>query len=222
MMKQLASVRISPIVLILLLGLGASRLYGEEKPKEDLLARLPKADRDALRILESAGARVNVRRVKPAGSPNLNDDERYTVEVVIDKKWKGTDKDLNHLREVTNLRGVYVSGPGNVSDKALAAFRALRRDVRVVRRPASMLGILGEPDPAGFRIVRVVVETPADKAGLREGDVLVELAGKPVRDMDTLLSVMMDLEPGTTVDVKYVRELDGGTVTIPVKLGERK
>ncbi|HEY7817683.1 MAG TPA: Do family serine endopeptidase, partial [Vicinamibacteria bacterium] len=49
-------------------------------------------------------------------------------------------------------------------------------------------------------------DSPAAKAGLKAGDVIVELNGRPVDSNTHLVHLVADLRPGDTVDLKYYRE----------------
>jgi len=71
----------------------------------------------------------------------------------------------------------------------------------------------------GGAVVGDVVEKgAADQAGIKSGDVIVELNGKPVKDSRTLRLTVASLAPGTKVDVKVLR--DGDTRTYKVTLKE--
>ena len=47
---------------------------------------------------------------------------------------------------------------------------------------------------------------PADKAGIEPGDVIVEFNGKPVKDSDALVAMVVATKPGTTVPMSIYRE----------------
>ena len=55
---------------------------------------------------------------------------------------------------------------------------------------------------------------PAEKAGLRRGDLLVELAGTPIRDVNDFMFVLRRVKPGQTSTAVVVR--DGKRVTLEV------
>ena len=59
---------------------------------------------------------------------------------------------------------------------------------------------------------------PAEKAGIKRGDVVVEFNGKKVKDVSDLTNLAAETAPGSDVDVKIVE--DGKTKTIKVKLEE--
>ena len=71
----------------------------------------------------------------------------------------------------------------------------------------------------GVRLTQVRSGTPAAAAGLRVGDVVTALDGKPVKDVATLGSAIDAKRPGDTVSITYLRA--GTTGTVKVKLAER-
>ncbi|MFI8101613.1 S1C family serine protease [Streptomyces sp. NPDC086023] len=61
---------------------------------------------------------------------------------------------------------------------------------------------------------------PAAKAGLKAGDVITQLDGKPIDSGPTLISEIWTHKPGDTVKVTYVR--DGRSSTVDLVLGARE
>ncbi|HEU0026795.1 MAG TPA: trypsin-like peptidase domain-containing protein [Ktedonobacterales bacterium] len=61
--------------------------------------------------------------------------------------------------------------------------------------------------------------SPAQQAGLREGDIITAVNGKAVNGNSDLASILLPLEPGTKVTITYVR--GSATNTATVTLGER-
>jgi hypothetical protein len=55
---------------------------------------------------------------------------------------------------------------------------------------------------------------PASKAGLKEGDRIVEIAGKPVRDINVYMSLLAEQKRGSPVDIGIMR--DGKKVVLKV------
>jgi hypothetical protein len=60
---------------------------------------------------------------------------------------------------------------------------------------------------------------PADIAGLKEGDIVVEFDGKPVRTREGLFNYINHAKPASNIDIVVYR--DGQRVKIPVKMGRR-
>ncbi|MCX6555698.1 MAG: PDZ domain-containing protein [Candidatus Aminicenantes bacterium] len=57
----------------------------------------------------------------------------------------------------------------------------------------------------GALIVRVEKDTPAEKAGLKAGDVIVQMGEKAVKDADTVHEILADLKKGDVIAVTVVR-----------------
>jgi S1-C subfamily serine protease len=55
---------------------------------------------------------------------------------------------------------------------------------------------------------------PADRAGLRTGDLLVEAGGRPVTDADELYEVLDQVGEDQTLALRVVRGTDELTVTV--------
>ncbi len=63
----------------------------------------------------------------------------------------------------------------------------------------------GLTDAGGVLVLGVVPDGPAAAAGLRPGDVLVQLSGERVRSVEEFLGTLRGLEPGQSVPVTVVR-----------------
>jgi membrane-associated protease RseP (regulator of RpoE activity) len=85
----------------------------------------------------------------------------------------------------------------------------------------AFLGVVVESstDPDGAEIVRVAPSSPADEAGLENGDVITEVDGDEVDDAPALTERIRESEPGDTVTVDYER--DGESESVDVRLDER-
>jgi S1-C subfamily serine protease len=84
----------------------------------------------------------------------------------------------------------------------------------------AFLGVSSGAAPEGGAQVGGVIENgPADRAGLREGDVIVEISDRPVRDPDDVSSVVNSRRPGD--EVRVVVERSGERRTLTVTLGEQ-
>ncbi|MCU0627724.1 MAG: M28 family peptidase [Gemmatimonadaceae bacterium] len=71
----------------------------------------------------------------------------------------------------------------------------------------------------GMRLSGVRPGSPADKAGLKAGDVVIEFAGVKVTDLYTYTDALGTKKPGDTVQVIVLR--DGQRVTLQAVLGRR-
>jgi putative serine protease PepD len=68
----------------------------------------------------------------------------------------------------------------------------------------------------GALVSNVQIDTPAAKAGLKKGDLVVSMAGTPIASYDDLSRVINDHKPGDTISITYVR--NGKKHTVQAKL----
>jgi serine protease Do len=73
-------------------------------------------------------------------------------------------------------------------------------------------------DASGALVAGVTPKSPAEKAGLRDGDIITEFNGKSVKDGRHLKLQVAQTSPGTTVPVKVLR--DGKTKSLDVTVKE--
>jgi S1-C subfamily serine protease len=66
----------------------------------------------------------------------------------------------------------------------------------------------------GAYVEQVVAGTPADEAGLREGDVVVAFGDERILSMQDLMVAILDREVGETVGVTYVRDRSERTTDV--------
>lgn len=70
----------------------------------------------------------------------------------------------------------------------------------------------------GVRLGEILSNRPADMAGVKEGDIVIEFDGVPIRTTDEFLSRVRRALPYTVVKLLVIR--DGQRVEIPVKMGK--
>jgi serine protease Do len=71
----------------------------------------------------------------------------------------------------------------------------------------------------GALVGDVTADGPADKAGIKRGDIITGFNGKKVQNSNQLRAIVAEAEPGSTAKVALLR--DGREMTLPVVLGER-
>jgi len=86
---------------------------------------------------------------------------------------------------------------------------------RLTPEAAENLGLSGR---GGALVSDVTSGGPAEKAGIRSGDVIVGFNGKEIRDEHDLPQAVASMKPGKTVDVRLLR--DGKETTIAVTIAE--
>jgi len=112
--------------------------------------------------------------------------------------------------------GIGFSVPSNMAKKVKDA---LLRNGRVSR---GYLGVSlqdSQTEGSGAIVADLTDGGPASKAGLRNGDLIVEFDGKPVKSTRQLTEIIADTQVGKTINMKFVR--DGREQSTSISLAER-
>jgi len=80
-------------------------------------------------------------------------------------------------------------------------------------------GVTRDEEAKDCKLARVTEGSPAEKAGLLAGDVIVKFDGKEVKSYDDLLGILAKKKAGDEVDIIITRE--GDTKSLKVKLDKR-
>jgi S1-C subfamily serine protease len=127
----------------------------------------------------------------------------------------------------TALAGIGLGLAVPINEATRLIISTLIRDGRVRR---AHLGVAIAPRPlppataerlgrrAGVQVTQVIDSGPADIAGLRTGDLLVELDGEPVTDATDLQRLMVHERIGRSVAATVLR--DGSARSVEIVLGE--
>ena len=81
-----------------------------------------------------------------------------------------------------------------------------------------MPDVMGASSVPGLRADIVVAGKPAHNAGIRSGDIIQEIDGKPVKDIDEYMKRLSELQAGTTIPVRVLRGEE--TITFQVELNK--
>jgi serine protease Do len=76
--------------------------------------------------------------------------------------------------------------------------------------------LLNLPSRKGALINSVEPGSPAEKAGLKQYDVVIEVDGQPVENSNSLQMKIADIQPGTKVNLKIIRDGKEKTITVAV------
>jgi len=145
-----------------------------------------------------------------------------------------TDQHEDYHRASDVASKINVEGEARVIDYSAALIRELGdRSARLtfVKAPPPSRGPggngawfgsvpdMGAVDVVGVRLAGVSAGSPAEKAGAQKGDVIVEFAGMPIKDIYTYTDALAKHKPGDVVQVVMLR--DGQRVTLTATLGKR-
>jgi S1-C subfamily serine protease len=76
------------------------------------------------------------------------------------------------------------------------------------------------PIEGGVRLTGVREDSPAERAGLREGDVIVRFGNREVVDLYAFTYALREHEPGDVVEIVVLR--GGDRVSVEATLGRRR
>ena len=79
------------------------------------------------------------------------------------------------------------------------------------------LGIEIGMEAGVVKVISPISDTPAEKAGIKAGDIILEFNGTPIKEMKELPKIVAQTEVGKTVDVKIWRNKK--EITKKIKLG---
>lgn len=123
---------------------------------------------------------------------------------------------------VRNAQGLGFAVPINIAKKVM---NDLLKYGKVIR---GWLGVYIEdvsPDLAkkfgvnhGVLVTKVMPGSPAEKGGLKSGDIIVEFNGEPVKDVTDLQLKVINTPPGEKVKITLIR--DGKRKVLTVKIGQ--
>ncbi len=127
---------------------------------------------------------------------------------------------------VATGQGIGFAIPSNMAKSIIGQ---LQEKGKVVR---GMLGVqiqtvtpeiakaFGLSEPRGALVAEVHSDTPAEKAGLKREDIIIEYNGKPIKEMNELPRLVAATPPGTKATVKVLR--NGKEKTLPITVTELK
>ena len=123
-------------------------------------------------------------------------------------------------------QGIGFAIPINVAKELLVPLREKGRVVRgwlgvqVQRITPELAKSFGLDRERGALVADVMPDTPAEKAGIERGDVIVEFNGRKIEEMSDLPRVVANTPPNADVPVKLLRK--GQEKTVQVKVSELK
>jgi hypothetical protein len=148
-----------------------------------------------------------------------------------------TDQHEDYHRATDDVEKINAAGEARVVDLALRVVRSIANrpsHLTFVRLPAPQQRMGGREgqqtylgsvpdmsatDVVGMRLMGVRPDSPADKGGLKTGDVIIEFAGTQVKDLYSYTDALYAHKPGDIVKIVVLRGTE--RVELTVTLGKR-
>jgi hypothetical protein len=208
----------------------------------DMIGRLrpdPKTDKEKL-LIEGSGSAKGFDQLldkfnpgfqlskKPGGNGPSDHDSFYNQHIPVLFLWTGLHPDYHKPSDTADK--INVAGLDKVAGFAEKLIDSLAADPRrpefvavastFTQSPgagnAPRLGIMPdyEAEKPGVLVGGLSKDGPAEKGGLKAGDLIVEIGGRPVTNLNTYMAVMAQQRPGEPLAVTVVR--DGKKVQLKV------
>lgn len=176
--------------------------------------------RRAIVELVKLGGEVTKDTDADQNSRFAGDDRSY---LVIDKQWTGG---VDGLKYVRRLMGgdfqIYIIDGVPIPEKDLLELEASFELPIVARRGPAMLGISGSAARVGCMVSSVTAGKAARRAGIREGDVILEMDGESIEDFAELVEMLRPMQPDQEIRLKVMRDIGREPKEIVVKLDRWK
>ncbi len=183
---------------------------------DQALGRLGEArTRHAIAKFEALGGRMKRSRPSPLAQGNIPELQR--PQAVLNRNWKGTDDDLVLLTRIAGVDTLYVTKSAPVSAEALEKLRKAMPpspQFNIQPRGDAMVGITALSQEDGCIVNTIEKGSPAEKAGLQPGDVILKYNGTKLETFDKLVEITRELQPGTRVSLDVVRNEILSTVEV--------
>ena len=168
--------------------------------------------------------------VKLSGEEMLPERELQIVPTGEVKPARYTEEGGLVLDEEDQLVAIVRRGHPHLFSKTIRVWRVLPSQVmsasvqRILKErkniKAGWLGVMPDPDVGELRVDKVIPESPAEKAGLQSGDVIVGIDDQPVQSRRELAQTIRWRGAGSAVSVSVLRQ--GNLHKLSAVLSERQ
>lgn len=163
--------------------------------------------RRAIAEVRRLGGQIQMQRDYPVlvNGEHIRPEQGWAQAAAINRHWKGGDEGLKYLSRLTTLRSIYLVDGHSLSEEAIDHLRHELPDAEFQTRGRAMLGVSTESKTLGCLIRMVRPDSAAGKAGMQAGDYVVEIAGKPVRQSEDLISLIGEHNEGENIEIIVLR-----------------
>lgn len=167
---------------------------------EESIAQEPSLT-EATAELQRLGAEVRTQKRVAAPPPREVRDA-----ICISDSWTGGDEGVKYVEQFfrdssERFVDLFLFGSPEISADRIEVLRTRNPTLRIREYPSPMLGIMTRPNENAAHVDGVLPGSPADKAGLKIGDVIVSIDGQHVSNRITLLKLIRTFKIGQTITI---------------------
>lgn len=170
----------------------------------------PARRRNTIAAIQSLGG-ILITKVQPDPETRLpvqmNLDEPDSIQhAILGKEWRGDLSNTKYLERLRpELNTVYITSDAPLKTGELELYKAALPLLRVEPR-GGYLGIGGTVfDPEHCVVDHIAPNSPAELAGLKEGDLLTHMDGLPIKGFNSLTSMLLQRKSGQTIILDVLR-----------------
>ena len=125
---------------------------------------------------------------------------------------------------IASGQGIGFATPSNIAKSIIPQLESKGKVVRgmigvqVQNVTPDLAKSFGMAEPKGALVAQVNPDTPAAKAGIERGDIIIEFNGHPIHEMNELPRMVADTAPGSKAALKLLR--DGKEKTLNLTIAE--
>ncbi len=194
---------VKPVAFALaLLVLGGSKLFAQNKPKT--APKEQKTENIIIRKTGEASEKVTI----------VVDGDKVTINGKPADQYKG--KNIDIMREDFDI-----AMPPMAPMPEEGGWKMMNDDfMREIHSNKAFLGVMTKEDANGAKITEVTNESAAEKAGLKEGDIITKINEDKITNADDLYKAVGKYKPEDKITITYKRE--GKENTAIASLSENK
>ena len=119
-------------------------------------------------------------------------------------------------------QGIGFATPSNIAKSIIPQLESKGKVVRgmigvqVQNVTPELAKSFGMSEPKGALVAQVNPDTPAAKAGIHRGDIIIEFNGHPIHEMNELPRMVADTAPGSKATLKVLREGKEKTLNLTI------
>jgi serine protease Do len=119
-------------------------------------------------------------------------------------------------------QGIGFATPSNIAKSVIPQLESKGKVVRgmigvqVQNVTPELAKSFGLSEPKGALVAQVNPDTPAAKAGIHQGDIILEFDGHPIHEMNELPRMVAGTEPGSKATLKILREGKEKTLNLTI------